>query len=424
MTDLRDYQVEAVEAARPHDGFLLALEQRTGKTRIALRLVELRQPDRLLILCPKIAIDEIWWKEINEKWGEEASSLEIQVMTFEGAAANRKKIRRWLEQGERSMVIGDEIQKAKKGGRGSQRGRSIHSFGRVAKYRLGLSGTPFDKPHDLWGVFEFVDPNLFGTWGEFRDRYCRMGGFMGRQIIGYKNENELHRLVDSRMHRVLLAEVQPVKTVVHPPVRVRFQLHESLKHYRELEREFMTEVNGRTIIAARAMTLAMKLHQCTGGWIKDSLDPTISLNVGKEKMGAMIRLLGRIDPERYVVFARYIHEIEQITWHLKHMGHTVTRISGKDKFTGFDTRAAVVQIQSGVAIDLAAARHCIFYSWDYSHLNHEQSKFRIMSYDRSPEVQYWYMVGWGTIDEELFEVVQTKRNVSQFLLDRYRRKNP
>jgi hypothetical protein len=374
-------------------------------------------------MCPKIAIDEIWWKEIfNDhhlvsKLDKE--EIDIKVMTFEGAAAQRKKLRRWLEGGDQTMVIGDEIQKAKKGGRGSRRGRASHSFARVARWTLGLSGTPFDKPHDLWGVFEFVDPSIFGTWGEFKERYCRMGGFMGRQIIGYKNENELHQLVDSRMHRVLLDDVSKVKTIVNPPVRVRFQLRESLKHYRELETEFMTEVNNRMIVAPRAITLAMKLHQCAGGFLIDA-DKQIH-RIGWEKHNALVRLIGRVG-RRFVIFCRFVREVQDIGEVMEDLGYTVTRVSGKHRFTGFKTEVAVVQIQSGVAIDLADAPVCIFYSWDYSHLNHEQARFRIRSYDRSPEVSYYYMVAWGTIDEDLFDIVQRKQSFSAFLLDKYRRR--
>lgn len=425
--ELRDYQEEAVDAAMRHDGFLLALEQRTGKTLIALKIVERRRPDRLLIECPKIAIDEIWWHAIrNHKVGEMhgAGLIDIKVTTFEGASERRKKLIRWLEGGTRPMAIGDEIQKAKKPGRGSRRSRATASFGRRCKFRLGLSGTPFDKPHDLWGVFNFVDPALFGKWSEFRERFCIMGGWMGRKIIGYKNENELYRLVNSRMHRVLLRDVQPVKTKVNEPVRVRFMLNDSLPYYRELETEFMTEVNGHRVIATRAISLAMKLHQASGGCVIGH--DKIVYRFGKEKLHALIRLVHRIQPKRFVVFARFIHEMGDIVWHLKNMGLSVGRVSGKDKFTGFKTDATVVQIQSGVAIDLAAAPVAIFYSWDYSHLNHEQARFRIQSYDRSPEVSYYYLVAWGTIDEDLFEVVHTKKSMSSFLLDKYRRrrKNP
>lgn len=419
--DLRPYQQEAVDAAMRHDGFLLALEQRTGKTRIALEVVRRRSPDRLLILCPKVAINEIWWKEIEE-W-EQLPETEIQVMTFEGASIVRKKLKRWLESGERPMVIGDEIQKAKKGGRGSRRGRASASFARVARWTLGLSGTPFDKPHDLWGVFEFVDPDLFGTWGEFRDRYCQMGGWMGRKIIGYRNQDELHQLVDSRMHRVLLRDVQEIKTQVNPSVRVRFQLRESLPHYRKLEAEFMTEVNGRRVVAARAMSLAMKLHQCTGGALIAS-DKSVQW-FGNEKLFALSRLVNRLETRRFVVFCRFIHELEAVSRMMYRHDLTVMEVSGRHKFTGFGTDCAIVQIQSGVAIDLADCPVAIFYSWDYSHLNHEQARFRIQSYDRSPEVSYYYLVGWGTIDEDLYEIVHTKQSMSTFLLDKYRRrKNP
>ena len=116
------------------------------------------------------------------------------------------------------------------------------------------------------------------------------------------------------------------------------------------------------------------------------------------------------------------HEIERIGDLLDLLpGFTWKTISGKHEFDGkFDVDVIILQIQSGEAVDLSDANTYIFYSWNHSLINFEQARFRVQAFDTT-QVNYWYLIATGTIDEPMHEAVVEKKKVSTLVCDKYRR---
>ena len=123
----------------------------------------------------------------------------------------------------------------------------------------------------------------------------------------------------------------------------------------------------------------------------------------------------------YEGFAHLDQELGVVV--VERQGFTHKTIAGGEKYdNNFDTDIILLQIQSGVAIDLSMSNTYIYYSWDFSHINHEQSKFRVMAFD-SDRVNYYYLMAMGTVDEDIYEAVTRKRNLAKLVCDRHRRKN-
>lgn len=431
--ELRPYQVEAKHAAlailtRPEGGgFCLFMEQRTGKTPTACALIQELNPTTLLIACPSIAVD-VWEKHLLQYGLYEGR--EVKIVTFESS----RSLRKWLKRWEPEMVIIDEshrIKSAKR--RGSQQGRALRAIGRTSRWRLALTGTPLEgKIWDAWAQFDFIDPSIFGTWGEFKERYLVYGGFKGKQIVGTQNEEEFQAKFQSRFYRVLLEDVKEVKTDIAPPQLVRFDLVESRAAYDAMDKKFVVDLgpryvkvleNGRfvqrkkRIVAPRVITQVMKLHQLSGGFILD--DGGTVHRFGDEKLahtGALLKRLGNVPT---VVFVRFIPELYRIATLVRAMGRTVSLLSGSHKFKEFTTDVIVVQIRSGISIDLSRAEEVIFHSWGHSFLDYDQAKFRIRSFT-SARARYHYLIANGTVDEQLFEAVTRKMSVVSLFLDKAR----
>ena len=104
------------------------------------------------------------------------------------------------------MVIADESQRIKS--HDAQQSRAMHQLGDKARYKLILSGTPVQNDAiDLYSQYRFLDPSVFGTnYYQFRNRYAIMGGFERRQIIGYRDMDELIRKEHSIAYRVTKEE--------------------------------------------------------------------------------------------------------------------------------------------------------------------------------------------------------------------------
>lgn len=442
MTTLRPYQVEMLDLAlaslEAHGGFALLAEQRTGKTSPACAIVQRLGPRRILITCPEVAV-QVWNAHIDE-YGLitlERSDDDIRIVTRDSIWGQRKKLKRWLVGDDRSMVIADEGHDFK--GKNSKRSRALRILGRGARFRLLLTGTPQESGlEDYWAQFDFVDDELFGPWKFFKARYLVYGGFRNKKIVGYQREDELRELIASRSYRVLLEDVKPVKTDIAPFHEVRFDLVKSRPKYDEMEQGFMLELNKvinvkeigtdgvarfvrrrKRVVAPRAITQAMKLHQLSGGFI---LDPSGNVHhFGDEKLAQCGALLLHLKDVPVVVFVRFVFELYRVARLGAKLGRQVTLVSGKHKgyVSGTPFDLIVIQIDSATSIDLAHAEEAVFFSWGYSYLKFDQAKFRIRSYT-SLRARYHFLIANNTVDEQLYQAVTTKQSFARLILDKWR----
>src|SRR5690606_16819141 len=94
------------------------------------------------------------------------------------------------------------------------RTRRMLAVARSSAHRLLLSGTPCPNGYeDLYYQIKAVHPGVLPpTIQGFRDRYCRMGGYMGKEIKGYRNTKELAKKLSQVTIRI------PKSVLDLPPV--------------------------------------------------------------------------------------------------------------------------------------------------------------------------------------------------------------
>lgn len=450
-TDLRYYQKEGVEKSLPYPGFCLFGEMRTGKTLTALAILDQRKPSKLLIVCPKNAIG-VWKQQIEQHitidW-----KMSIEIVNFEQVLARKSEYYRRKAKEEwngNSMIICDESHRIKK--RGSKTSRVLRRLSLSFRWRLALSGTPISPKkikrgkrsyvveglQDLWAQFDFVDPNIFGPYvvydksnwsgkprviGGFESRYCIKGGFKNKGIIGYRNRRLFDRIFEKYSYRITMKEISPVVTKIKR-VKKLFELRPKAQQvYDEIQDDMETIINGETISIPLMLTAAMKLQQITGGSLINTEDKVVH-QVGTEKLSVLRELLKRRKVgEPWVIIARFIHEIDGILNLGRELSLKTIAISGKSSYNPIKCNQSdiiVLQIASGVAIDLSIASTTVYYSWDYSFINHEQSKFRMMSYGKK-EITYYFLIAKDTIDELIYDAMTKKKDLATMICDHFRK---
>ena len=125
---LRDYQLRCVSSALPHSGYALFLEQRTGKTIVALYLSREWSCTRILVVCPKKGVP-VWNKAILEMG---LDPVHFTVMGFESfRIGHAKLLKSW------DLMIVDESHRIKE--RSSQQTKACWKVGRYAARRLILT---------------------------------------------------------------------------------------------------------------------------------------------------------------------------------------------------------------------------------------------------------------------------------------------
>lgn len=415
-TKLRPYQQTAVQRALEHDGFALLMDMRTGKTLTALAVAEARKDvTRVLVVCPKRAIG-VWHSEIAKHL--ENTGKEFKVLNYEAIALNRKLEKELLKWGP-DLVILDEMHRIKN--RTSKQAKACHRLGAAVPYRLGLTGTAISQgPQDAFSQFKFVDPTLFpARWADFRDEYLIMGGYLGRQIIGHRQQAKFSELVHSRSYRVTLNEVTATATRVRHS-KVIVDLRESRIPYNRLKDELVLELGGKEIQSPIIVAKLQKLQQIAGGAVLMD-DGSVSV-LGSEKLVALRNLLLHAEG-KVVIFARYLHELDRIRKLAMEMRLSTQTVCGLREYTGnFGCDIVIVQIQSGLAIDLSEADVAIFYSTDFSYVNFQQAKARILAHGKQ-RVIYYYLISKDTVDSSIYRALSRKTNVARLICDEYRKKS-
>src|SRR5690606_17209694 len=121
---------------------------------------------------------------------------------------------------------------------------------------------------DLWAQLKFIGV-IKVRFFPFRNRYAKMGGYLGREIIGIQDEEGLHRLMEGNTVFAKKADWTDLP-------EKQYILHEvplkpvQAKAYKDMVEEVSTRVGDVEIEAAIALNMMKKLQQITSGFINDN----------------------------------------------------------------------------------------------------------------------------------------------------------
>lgn len=87
----------------------------------------------------------------------------------------------------------------------NKRSKALYQFN-DAKIKIGATATPVQRdPRDIYGIFKFVQPQLFLRKTAFNNQYVRYG--YGFRVIGAKNQKQLNREISPYMYILTKEEV-------------------------------------------------------------------------------------------------------------------------------------------------------------------------------------------------------------------------
>ncbi len=360
-------------------------------------------------------------------------ALKVAVINYESTW--REGIFEALLDWKPDMVIADESQRIKTPD--AKQSKAMHQLGDIAKYKLILSGTPVQNDAiDLFSQYRFLDPNIFGyNFYAFRGRYAIMGGFNRKQIVGYKDLDQLIQKEHSIAYRVTKAEALdlPEQTFLTRYIQLagkEKQLYDKIKKdsFAELE-------NGGMITAPTVLTKLLRLQQFTGGFIQadEGVKPEL---VFKGKLSALEDILEDYvigEGKKLVIFCRFRPEIDLIQKLLEKKKIQYRSIYGDIKI---DDRGPIVadfqkipeikvflaQIDTaGLGITLTAADTCVYYSVNFNYAAYSQSLARIHRIGQRNCCSYIHLVVEKTVDEIVLNALSKKEDLAKTVVDDWRR---
>ena len=443
------HQIEAVKFVQllhsnGKRGAMIAAVMGTGKSAVTVYMCVAGGFQLILVLCP-LRVIQVWrpqfeihssvpflvvplddcFSSVRAKRDEAMRQIALGkargvpvVIVINYDSAWRPPFAEWALRQRWDLVVADEIHRCKApGGKAS---RFLARLGKVARYRLGLSGTPMPhSPLDVYAYFRFLDPSIFGwSFNRFRQHYAVMGGYQNHQVTAYRNLDELNR----RFYSIAFACGKDVLDLP-PEVHITYtcQLSREAKAvYGALERDLIAEVQTGEVTAANALVKLLRLAQITGGYVRT--DDGQDRQIDAAKMNLLRDVLEDIDPaEPIVVFCRFHRDLETVNRIADETGRRSLELSGRvdelKRWQAGEAPVLAVQIDSGgVGIDLTRARYGIYYSLGFSLGNYEQSLARIHRPGQTRPVEYIHLLAEGTVDEKVMTALKERSEVVSAVL--------
>lgn len=201
-----EYQKETVFFGSDKNSALFLLPTGSGKSFIAITLYnELKQSNKVTtpgIIVVPASLKYQWVKEVSKfsdliahsvdtpskagkKFDKQFEDCDLLICNYE--TLKNKAVSEKLKEINCQFIIGDEIQKINNYKSGIH--KAICQFNDL-EYRYGMTATPItNNPENVFGIFNFLDPNLFKTHGKFATNYIIYKGY-GR-VAGVKNVEHL-----------------------------------------------------------------------------------------------------------------------------------------------------------------------------------------------------------------------------------------
>ena len=452
--------------AEPNGGLLW--EQGLGKTwaaiAVALRRACNGEVRQCLVICPNTLMYN-WRDEIKRH------TANWPVLVLEGTIAERK---RQLAQAREffvvcnvesfssivgevnakdfDMVIVDEASRIKNPK--AQRTKAVLSL--RPRYRIILTGTPLTNgATDVWAPFNWIDPQTFGNYWAFQDRYCEFGPLKGpdgkpkyvtgrdgkkrmvKVFVRHRNVEELRAKIARRGYRLMKTDCLDLPEKTYQDIRVPIE-GEQKRLYRAMAEEFravLDEMSDEQVAAEATNVLSQMLrcHQITSGILGTPEGPVWMADNAKLKVLNDL-LDGPLEDKKVIVFCRYREEIQQIAQSFENR-NPVMIVGGmapwkrQDAVSAFQNDPSctlfVGQIQTaGFGLTLTASQDVVFFSRDFSLESYLQAQDRAHRIGQTGTVTIMNLIAKDTIDELIAERLEMKEGFADVVTGDIDRKRP
>ena len=460
-----EHQIDALEKSWQKTEYALFMEMGCGKSKVLLDNIALLYAEgkinAAIIIAPKGVYDNWVEGEIpihlpdyiqrrlyrwspaetlkNKKEREEilkfCHDLDFVVMNVE--ALSTKKGADFTAKfllNKRALFAGDESTTIKSPS--AARTKNILRLAKYAVHRRILTGSPVTRsPLDLYTQCEFLDPSLLGfsSYYSFRARYAEMvdksaGGRTFKQVIGYKNLEELNELIQPFSYRVLKQDCLDLPDKIYVTRKIDMS-PEQKKAYDEIKRYAMTELsNSEQVSVTSVITQLLRLHQISCGFTHTDLDKDIELKSNRleELMNILEETEGKV-----IIWANYRFDIKRILkiisdkYGLKSVGAYYGDTSDEERrriLQEFQDKESELQYvvgntqTGGYGINLTAANTVGYYSNNFDLEKRLQSEDRAHRIGQTNKVTYIDIICKNTVDEKIVHSLKAKQNIASKVL--------
>lgn len=321
------------------------------------------------------------------------------------------------------LVAIDEIHKCKNPS--SQQGKGILKVD--AECKIAMTGTPLmNNPMDLYIILKWLGYEKHAFYS-FKKHYCVMGGYGGYEIVGYKNLDELQEQLNEIMLRRLKKDVLdlPDKLYINEYVDMT---PKQAQIYKEVTAEVKSNID-QISIAPNPLAELIRMRQATG--YTGILSSTIKEGA---KLDRMVEIVEEAvaNGKKVVIFSNWTQMTDVIYDRLSN-NYSCGIITGNTKDE--DRQRVVDCFQNinpyskqydviigtigamGTGLTLTAGTVEIFLDHPWNRALYDQAVDRCHRMGQSECVTVYNLLCKNSIDERIWELVNTKGAMSDVIVD-------
>lgn len=456
MIELRSHQKQAVERARDKKNLAIFHEAGTGKTATLIHILREdynahKRVRKTLIFAPLSVCAQ--WKVEFEKFSK-IPEERILILTGSGtkrSQALREKnfkhgivvtnyeglqiqlfydeLLKWAPE----IVVLDESHRVKDAA--SKRAKLLYPLTHSADRRFLLTGTPIlNSLMDIFGQYKALDPSIFGPgFWSFRSRY-----FFNRNA--HKRFSfpewlphpfalkEIGAKISETSVQAKLSDCLDLPELIQIPVQVPLGIRQG-KAFKEMKKDFLTEIGGKVVTAEFAMTKALRLLQVTAGYLRpdDETEPVWFDEV--PRLRVLSDLLESIGDHKVIIWTTFQPTYKKIGDLVETQGKKYAFLTGEQstrqkeeslaQFNCGDTQVLISNpAAGGVGLNLQVARYAIFFNRGYSleHWLQSQARNYRSGSERHPSIVHYILTSPGTLDPVIDAALDGKQNVAEAVL--------
>jgi len=457
------HQLETFKQTKDREWYAIQWEMGAGKTKLAIdtaaHLYLEGKIDAMLVVAPN-GVHRNWVSDelpvhcavdydacvyvtskAKTKWHKhavidllESDKLAVLAVPYSGFISQHTKDAVWkFLKKRRVLYVLDEAHFIKTPS--AKRTKSIVASAKYAPYRRTLTGTPYlNSPFDLYPQMKFLHldfwkehglPNLSTFKAHFSiQKDVEINGSRFKQVVAYRNEDELRDLLAPHRSRITTEEALPdlpERSYVRVPVELTKQ---QSKLYEAITDEYLDafeayrDASDRTMLdpPPDPLTTLLRLQQVVCGYYPNEDGDIEPLEGTNPRLRAAVELCDATD-HQVLIWARFSADVENLLEALgsdramRYDGRVDedAKVAALDAFRAGEVQVLVLNPQAGgTGLTLNEARTTIYYSNSFSLGDRLQSERRNHRSGQKNAVTYYDLIAEGTIDEKIVGSLRNK----------------
>lgn len=498
-----DYQVRGFNAIVERDFLILADDMGLGKTWQTVTAIEAKKKLGLLNRCLVLAKASLlyMWRDEIEKF------TNCKAVVFAGTPKQRMRISNYLHGNDDwtflimsyemfrlsvdtvtnidnykpiECIVLDESHKIKNPM--TKLGQRVHYI--PFKYKYLLTATPLpNSPMESFNYLKLGNAlppesiaynpykknnqvnDIVDEWWAFQYRYCIYGGYNDREVIGYKNIDELRAAIQSNMLRRTKEEkLKDLPDVTFKNIELEM-LPKQKRMYDAIRKEILEELAETDINKVPSMLAKLtRLQQVTGSLqligVEPKKDQSIKLNALDDLLEELILDAG----EKVIIFTKFKSLLDiiakkykkynpaivhgEVSSHALPEKEALDRCKRQYKYkwqTMSETEKETILYELTTSprqkevnkfqndencriflgtteackegLTLTAASNVIFIDYPWNWASYSQAYSRAHRIGQKNAVTVYNLICTGTIDEKVFNTIINKKSMSEIMID-------